>query len=76
MPQTSKGVSVSAQRRITIDHDNDREDRLKHIAGLIKKLTFSEMKKLADLLHEHSDTSGRPSIEEELLIVADKILTP
>jgi hypothetical protein len=57
-------------------NDDKHENRLKHIAGLIQKLTFTEMKQLADLLHDNTDTSGRQGIEEELLTVAEKILNP
>lgn len=54
---------------------NEMPAKLKQIAGLIHGLTFVEMKKLADLMHAKMDTSGRPGIEEELLDVADEILT-
>lgn len=66
------GLPSTGSRRITTESKG--ENRLKHIAGLIQRLTFAEMKKLADLMHERTNTSGRNGIEEELLAVSEELL--
>jgi hypothetical protein len=61
-------------RRIT-KTENEREDnRLKHIAGLIQKLTFAEMNELARLIHEDVDVSDRRIVPFGLLKIAGRIL--
>lgn len=73
MPQTSKGVSTVADRRINLDNQNKEEDRLKHIAGLIQKLSYRDMQRFSKLL---APNSGDAELAERLLDVSDLILNP
>lgn len=62
-------------RRLTTKSDDTKEDRLKHIAGLIQKLTYTEMHKLSELLQKHEATAENDGYPEALLKVADEILS-
>lgn len=63
------------ERRITHKNEpHDRDNRLKHIAGLISNLTFREMKELADHVHQEVDTP-REGLEDQLIKLSDRILT-
>lgn len=48
-----------------------REDRLKHLAGLLEKLTYSEMHRLSALLQNHEAHDGYP---DQLLAVSAELL--
>lgn len=61
-------------RRITSNQQEKGEDRLKHIAGLIQKLTFSEMNELARLIHDDVDNSDKRLVPFGLLKIAETIL--
>ncbi|MBX4911430.1 hypothetical protein HJA82_29390 [Rhizobium bangladeshense] len=62
-------------RRITSKTEEPREDRLKHIAGLIQKLTYTEMHRFSELLQKHEQLAEDDGYPEALLKVADDILT-
>ncbi|WP_276122626.1 hypothetical protein [Pararhizobium qamdonense] len=61
-------------RRITTKTEHEPDNRLKHIAGLVKKLTFAEMNELAKLIHEDVDVSDKRVVPYGLLKIADRIL--
>jgi hypothetical protein len=62
-------------RRITPKTEDDRPgDRLKHIAGLIQKLTYAEMRNLADQCHQVFDIE-RAGTEDELLEISRRLLS-
>jgi hypothetical protein len=63
------------ERRITTEQQKDKdESRLKHIAGLIQKLTFKEMNELSKLINEDVDASDPRLVPFGLLKIADRIL--
>ncbi len=62
-------------RRISAMTEKQKdENRLKHIAGLIQKLTYTEMHTLSDLLQKHEATAENEGYPEALLRVAEEIL--
>ncbi|OCP21990.1 MULTISPECIES: hypothetical protein [unclassified Ensifer] len=61
-------------RRITNNQPEKTEDRLKHLAGLIQKLTYSEMNELAKLIHQDVDNDAANLVPVGLLKVSERIL--
>lgn len=72
-PTNSKGATVQ-DRRITPKTEDDRDSRLKHIAGLIQKLTYSEMNQLAVLIAQDVNVDSFQNVPAGLLKVSDRIL--
>lgn len=62
----------TGSRRITTESKG--ENRLKHVAGLIEKLTYAEMKTLADHVHQALAVVDRNGIEDSLVKLASRIL--
>lgn len=62
-------------RRIdpTTNKDPHRENKLKAVAGLIEKLTYSEMKTLADHVGQTLDVE-REGLEDDLIQLSQRIL--
>ncbi|QIG69146.1 hypothetical protein EVB78_112 [Rhizobium phage RHph_N1_15] len=62
-------------RRITAKTEDERPgDRLKHIAGLIQKLTYTEMHRLSELFQKHEQLAEDDGYPEALLKIADDLL--
>lgn len=70
-------MSETHSRRITADNPHglmvDRADNLKHVAGLIQKLSFRDMTRLCQLI---SPEGGAAELANKILDVADTILHP
>ncbi|PZR92044.1 MAG: hypothetical protein DI537_14560 [Stutzerimonas stutzeri] len=70
-------------RRITADNPSglmqDRHSQLKHIAGLIQKLSYRDMSRLAHLLNTewvNEDEDSDAGMAAVILKTTDKILAP
>lgn len=50
------------------------EDRLKAIAGLLRKLTYKEMNALSELLQKYENVSDDDGYPQALLAISDDIL--
>lgn len=59
------------ERRLT-----DNRDHLKHVAGLLTKLSYTDMRKFADMLGAHlaGEKDDRGEIAGALIKTADEIL--
>lgn len=66
------GLPSTGSRRIT--QETKGENRLKHVAGLLEKLTYAEMTKLSRLLQEHEKLADDEGYPAALLEISKKLL--
>jgi hypothetical protein len=64
----------NASRRITEEEQDRRHDQLKHLAGLVLKLNYTDMQRLAGMIVAGTIPATKSDFADKLITVSHEIL--